>query len=33
MKLAYSTLAAPAWTWQHALDQAVAHGYDRVNPV
>jgi sugar phosphate isomerase/epimerase len=30
MKLAFSTLACPGWTWQEALDQAVSLGYDGV---
>jgi sugar phosphate isomerase/epimerase len=30
MKLAYSTIACPGWSWQHAVDQAVALGYDGV---
>ncbi len=30
MKLAYSTIACPGWSWQHAIDQAVAFGYDGV---
>jgi sugar phosphate isomerase/epimerase len=30
MKLAFSTIACPAWTWEHAIDQACALGYDGI---
>src|SRR4051812_23823641 len=30
MKLAYSTLACPDWTWQQAVDAAKSYGYDGI---
>jgi sugar phosphate isomerase/epimerase len=30
MKLAFSTLACPAWTWEQILDAAVRYGYDAI---
>ncbi|GAA0532667.1 sugar phosphate isomerase [Saccharopolyspora subtropica] len=30
MKLAYSTIACPSWSWQHAIDQAAFFGYDGI---
>ncbi|WP_226781312.1 sugar phosphate isomerase/epimerase family protein [Oceaniglobus trochenteri] len=30
MKLAYSTLACPDWTWQQCIDAAVDYGYDGI---
>jgi sugar phosphate isomerase/epimerase len=30
MKLAFSTLACPGWTWRHAIERATALGYDGI---
>src|SRR4051794_9121073 len=30
MKLAFSTLASPNWTWQEAIQAAKAYGYDGI---